>query len=119
MHNNGLVKLFQLINIIIVFSAISHFMFLYKEKQAVIHYDHHWLSTNLPRIEELGKPHGNNLENCLRELHRPMMADLHFKYSGISPLHAIEINSMDRHALILVTHIIDIQNTSFIYKNFI
>ena len=43
------------------------------------------------------------------------MADLHFKYSGISPLHAIEINSMDRHALILVTQI-DIQNTSFVYK---
>ena len=68
MHNNGLVKLFQLmLNIIIVFSAISHFMFLYKEKQAVIHYDHHWLSTDLPRIEELGKPHGINLENCLTQ----------------------------------------------------
>ena len=68
MHNNVLVKLFQLVlNIIIVFSAISHFMFLYKEKQAVIHYDHHWLSTDLPRIEELGKPHGNNLENCITQ----------------------------------------------------
>ena len=45
------------------------------------------------------------------------MADLHFKYSGISTLHAIEIDSMDRYALILVTQI-DIQNTSYYLQEF-